>query len=214
LKGNILTVGSPISNEYAYAVFDNELVRGNLSYMRQSQRHPLTLPVRNLLSGKDVEDKNRVVRRGKFTEPNWGVIVEGKAVFPEIDIDGRLKTDYLLLTKVPNFFDQNWSSNGNALLSMGGVHGPGTQGFALLLSDHAATEKLNTRLKALGSPYWQVLIKIIQVEREDNRDIAKSIDIKDICVFPVDIQEGRLRKVAKDYWCQRLHAARLLHDLS
>jgi len=196
--GNILTVGSPNSNEFAYTLFGHRTIgTTGTEYLDDARDHPLTLPIRFHLNGSAVRNPERRIVRGKYWEPNWGLVYNHKPLFPERNLSGGLHTDYLVLTKVPNVFDKHWETTGNSVFLISGIHGPGTQGFYLLTRDHAAIDSLARRVRNLNAPYWQALIKVSQVGAstgaDASRDMAHQIDNSHIELFPVDVEKHASR---------------------
>jgi len=193
--GNIVTVGSPNSNEFAFTLFGHRAVgAGGTEYLNNVHDPLLPLPVRFLLNGPEVRDPSRRIVRGNYTEPNWGVVRNNHQLFPERKTSGQLHTDFLVLTKAPNVFDEHWDTTGNCIFLISGIHGPGTQGFHLLLRDHLATEHLAQRVRALNSPYWQALIPVSQIgprpgTAEEARDIALEIDDAHIELFALELDK-------------------------
>ncbi|HET9832646.1 MAG TPA: hypothetical protein VFP91_13075 [Vicinamibacterales bacterium] len=211
--GNIVTVGSPNSNEFAFTLFGHQTIgTTGTEYLDDAHDRPLSLPVRFLLNGPDVRNQALRIARGNYTEPNWGLIRGHQHLFPERNLSGRLHTDYLVLTKVPNVFDEHWDRTGTSIFLISGVHGPGTQGFHLLLRDQRATESLVRRLQGLKAPYWQALIPVSQIRpgtgTNEGRDVAHEIDDSHIELFPVDV-ERHVSRIRSHNWLADIeHVAR------
>jgi hypothetical protein len=80
--------------------------------------------------------------------PNWGLIgPHGRRLYPTLDNDDFLKTDYLLLTKLPNFLADESRGSESYIVSFGGTHGPGQIATKLLLSSRATIKRLVSELK-------------------------------------------------------------------
>jgi hypothetical protein len=212
--GNIVTVGSPNSNEFAFTLFGYRTVgEAGTEYLDGARDRPLPLPVRFLLNGSEVRNPARRIVRGKYAEPNWGLIRDRAPLFPERKMSGRLHTDFLVLTKAPNVFDKRWETTGNCIFMISGVHGPGTQGFHLLLRDHGATEHLAKRVRAFNTPYWQALLRVSQVgpgagTADEARDIAHQIDDSHIELFRADVEEYLKRIRSYDWIADLMHVTK------
>lgn len=83
---------------------------------------------------------------------------------PNISLHNRrLISDFLLITVVPNIFDQASYENGSRVVIFGGTHGIGTRSLGLLLDDEQYLKFLHDKVKAFS--YWQALIEV-EVKRE------------------------------------------------
>lgn len=74
------------------------------------------------------------------------------------------------------------------LLSVAGVHGPGTAAAQLLLDDREALRALLIALRKAGSPaYWQAIVPVSSVvfDQQVQRDRPAAVDTSRIDVFPI-----------------------------
>lgn len=210
LAGNVVTFGSPSSNEIAAAVFGHRpLNRGaGTALMGREPNHPLELPVQFELVGEQVEA--RMVTRGLYDEPNWGLRVCGQPVFPKVDNSGRLREDFCVLSKLPNVLARNSRYNGNGLFVVAGLHGPGTQGLHNVLVNPRAVDKINRLVRSIHEPYWQVVVPITGVRRDarTGRDLAVAISVDGISLYPVRIDDKAARAIELyDWHARRMSAA-------
>ena len=220
LSGNMVTAGSPNSNEIAYTLFGNAFIPGkSTDTLALDPNHPLDLPIQFRSDPETIGDI-RVSRGGGSYEAHWGLSVNGKVFWPKLkkekNAQNWLETDYLVLSKLPNVFDGEWQSQGSSVFSISGLHGPGTQGFKLLLEDPHAVELLNKKLQKLNSHYWQVLIPVNKIGRisesyEGGRqrfwDVAMSLDMTDCHCFPIDIDK-KISALSEFDWVAKLKAIR------
>jgi hypothetical protein len=93
----------------------------------------------------------RFVRVGRSYVPeresNWGIIgPRGRRYYPTVSHDGFLVTDYLLLTKLPNFLADPTHGSENFIVNFGGTHGIAQRAVTLLLSNRALINKVADHL--------------------------------------------------------------------
>jgi hypothetical protein len=75
-------------------------------------------------------------------EPNWGVIgPRGRRLYPMLGHDGFLHTDYLLITKVPNFLAHPSAGSEHFIVNVAGTHGIGQRATDALLANGSVIRK-------------------------------------------------------------------------
>lgn len=77
-------------------------------------------------------------------EPNWGITgPNNKIYFPTLDHEGFLVTDYLLLTKLPNFLSDPSMGDERIIVNFGGAHGIAQRAAELLLASRPVIRKVS-----------------------------------------------------------------------
>lgn len=93
--------------------------------------------------------------KGKVGRPLWRIVERrdegGKKHphIPEVGLDGMLRTDFLLVTRVRNYLGDNWQG-GSFVVSFGGAHGTGTRAVQLLVRDQEELARVYRALKRLA----------------------------------------------------------------
>jgi hypothetical protein len=146
---SLLLVGGPVSEGVSRLVFgyDDQDRPGGSTCSGLGRELPYRFDIDEGIVGQSarlVKDQGRwIVER----EPNWGVIApDGRRHYPMIGHDDFLRTDYLLLTKLPNFLVDATFGSGNSIVNVAGAHGIGTRGIELLLSRRNVLRKTAERL--------------------------------------------------------------------
>ena len=219
LLGNIVTAGSPNSNEIAYTIYGNQYIPGEKTdFLNIDAKHPFELPIKFISDLSTMQArKYRISRGGGGFEADWALQIEGKASlwWPARE---KIKTgvywleeDALIISKLPTVFDPEWKKGDRSIFSISGLHGPGTQGFKLLTEDHSAVEQLKQALRKENSTYWQALIPVMGITREQKdgaiRDIANKIDTQGIKIYPIRI-DGKEDHIDHFNWKEKLAAIR------
>jgi hypothetical protein len=121
----------------------------------------------------------RFVRgKGKVGRPLWRIVESPSkhSHIPEISSEGMLKTDYLLVTRVRNYFSEGWLA-GKFVTSFGGAHGTGTRAVELLAGDRRELAKVRVTLKDLAKqaglqsevpPCFQLLFEV-EIDNDEKR---------------------------------------------
>lgn len=90
----------------------------------------------------EAECTRMVPGSGKATRPNWPVVdstgLKEKLLYPRVANDGMIYTDYLLITRVPNFMTSVGFESRRSIISVAGTHGTGTRSVERLLGDRSA----------------------------------------------------------------------------
>ena len=103
------------------------------------------------------------------SRPNWPIIdsrnYRERSIYPETHNDGFLRTDYLLVTKIPNFLTPG-SLAGKTIISFGGTHGVATRATSLLLNSPGLMKRLVDDYHDGRSPHFQALFKATSIIHE------------------------------------------------
>ncbi|MEM1236376.1 MAG: hypothetical protein AAGI10_05340 [Pseudomonadota bacterium] len=94
---------------------------------------------------------------------------------PLVDDKGRLITDYLLISVVPNILDRKSYLRGDTITVISGAHGVATRSLGLLLSSEFALANLASEVDKVSNTgdtkYWQALIEVDQIQRRNGTDL-------------------------------------------
>lgn len=186
-QGQVL-IGSPEAEAVTRLAYGYRR-RGDGLGMVQSAHPPIDLPYRW------EEDETRVAARssryvpgrGLRTRPNWPVIDAtggGRLLFPEVDRDNLMTSDYLLITRTPNFLTETAYQSARSLVSIAGSHGPGTRAIEVLLRDKKALALLRRTLPRKHFASFQVLVRADRIEHDYRMGSrARAIEVCDIQVL-------------------------------
>jgi len=179
LKENVCSLGSPVSSRLSRKGMGYPL-EGNLG------KEPSTkLPFIFNLNEKDLGEVTRMMKGKKWTVKNWAIINRdsGEEFEPRFNPDGYLKTDYLLITIIPNFLTEQGMRNNKVLGMIGGCHGPGTKAIGKVLEDVKLLEKMK---KEKGDyDYYQSLFKISKLKHTKTDCIPVKVD--HVKTIPLDL---------------------------
>ncbi|MBP2339004.1 hypothetical protein JOF41_005182 [Saccharothrix coeruleofusca] len=141
---SVLLVGGPAWEGVTRAVFGYEQAGRGLACKGLG----VELPYRWHVDAEAIHAKAvRFVKTPKGfrteEEPNWGIVgPRGRRYFPTVGHDGFLVTDYLLLTKLPNFLGEESYGSEQVIVNFGGAHGIGQRAAELLLSRRDVVRKV------------------------------------------------------------------------
>ncbi len=169
---NLVAVGSPVSSDD---------VRLYLPYWKSDSPglgfsetfHSDEIPYHFFMSN----EKTIVVRSGamngafvKKGENGIKISSSGRVWRPRHSTDrkGHLKTDFLIVTKLPR------SRSGGDVVLMSGGHGAGAEAFRLLLDPKVfPRSELDSLMKAIGNaPYFQFVLECSDIR--DDRDMSRA----------------------------------------
>lgn len=166
LRGVALVSGSPVSNA---------LSRYLLQYDYLDEAEPLEGLLRTedpvfetkyefLLAKTALHElgiSEPVGRTG--TSGNWSVVDKKSGeVFAAETKDGRINSDFLMVTCLPNIFHKESYKNDECIYLLAGGHGVGTKAVDLLLRDSSLMSRLKERVGR--SKYWQCLFQVEGVD--------------------------------------------------
>lgn len=175
---NLVASGSPLSSDDArlylpYWQSDSPGVNFSNTFQPESipyhffVSHEKTITVRSGAMGgqlvKNEENGIVVAKTGKLWKPRHYT-----------DSSGHLKTDFLLITKLPR------AGLGGDVVLMSGGHGAGSEAFTLLFDSKAFPKsELNNLMTAIGSaPYFQIVLECSAIR--DDRDMTRAYKLS-IC---------------------------------
>jgi len=172
LGQHLVLVGSPTSEGISRLLFGYTTERDSGDGL-VLQSAPVDLPYRFVLSHEQVPER-AVARRyiegsGQVDRPNWRIETDGQTHIPEVDNDGWLRTDYLLVTRLRNFLTAEGFAQGHSVTSIAGTHGVGTHALGLLLRDNAALRSIAETTRGHPSPSFQALLRVIEIDHDERK---------------------------------------------
>jgi hypothetical protein len=182
LKASLILLGGPLGDPLTRILFDYDATDGNPYHLDRSADH-LPLPYRWILNDVDLRT---VTYDSGCSRPNWSLRSDGESFEPRVE-NGQLKEDYLLLTRVRNFFDPDAFKNRRVVISLAGCHGLGTRAAPLLLEELARLH--GWQVTAFDDFQVKVAVRMVRGEPElvpgtlefipltiSNKDYADAMD--------------------------------------
>lgn len=132
----------------------------------------------------DASSTHVVAGVGWVSRPNWPITrmtaVGPHQLPPAVDHDGRLESDWLLITVMPNFLTLEGLQSRRKIFSIAGTHGVGTRAIGNLLSDSKALRLIDESLTARPEAY-QVVIEADKIKHDELRgSYARRIRVHDV----------------------------------
>lgn len=204
IEGDLVLVGSPGPESLSRLVFgyrrDVSAPEG-LIYVGDT----LDLPYRWQEDiSKIGSDCLRYQPNGRVTlRPNWSIVhtrgARERTLYPRLRNDGFLETDYLLVSRLPNFLTNRALSEGRTIVSVGGTHGIGTRAVSFVTQ----SEDFLTRISRYGtsrSLWFQALFEARSIVHNPNLGSrAKSLALVDFVPLRYgDEALGRAQKAVFD----------------
>ncbi|MEU6275777.1 hypothetical protein ABZ871_25695 [Streptomyces populi] len=110
------------------------------------------------------------------SRPNWSIQgSEKNRFYPDLGGDDFLRSDYLILTKIPNVLVDEDRGSGHYIVSIGGAHGTGMRAIERVLSDKSVLRRIvdDLRIDPEDSASWpnayQVLLQARNIEHDPQR---------------------------------------------
>lgn len=171
-QGSLICLGSSVATEVNRSYLgDPKNPKMNLVF----PKYETQLHYNYVAPDKGVVACNRQLGWSKpWKEPNWGIKMEDDEIFPVVQ-EGWLKTDYLLVTRIPTHI-----RGAGDVMIFGGCHGVGTQATELLLRklDLDALKKITTKIG--DSSHYQALLLVgdISHKRHSSGKYIELVDAK------------------------------------
>ncbi len=126
--------------------------------------------------------------KGLVTRPNWPIIdntgQRPKKLFPSVSNEGLLESDFLVITRVPNFLTSQAQESGRSIVSIAGTHGVGTRSVGLLLRNQKVLQAVAERIPA-GTEAFQILVEAKSIVHDPVRGSkARSVLVR--AVHPIN----------------------------
>jgi len=177
--GSMIVVGSSVSSQMARRFFGdifNPISSVYSGRYRACLKYNFAVPDQRAIVTYGIDGQANPLK-----EMNWGINAPGGALFPRKDHDGRLKTDYLLITRLP----AEVKGSGD-IIFIGGTHGPGCQAIDLILKQMDTNELQKWGDQIRNRDQYQAVFRVLDIEDIDGHATAKGI--KFIEAAPVDIE--------------------------
>jgi hypothetical protein len=124
-----------------------------------------------------------VSSHGLVERPNWPIVDQRgdspRSIFPELDGSNFLKTDLLLITKIPNYMTLEGLQSGRSVVSIAGTHGTATRAVELLLSNNRMLAEVGREVN--NAQGFQLLCQVSDIRHDallGSR--ARRLDVRDI----------------------------------
>jgi hypothetical protein len=184
LEKSMVLIGSPTAEGLSRTVFGYSEVDGSQNGLRLTHP-PVDLPYVWQLDPAEIDPgalATRYVRgRGVAARPNWRIIDTrtNKPFIPEVDNDGWLQCDYLVVTRLRNFLTRNAYDRGSYIMNFGGAHGTGTRALELLLRDESVLRRVAHELRGRPEAY-QLLFRVSRLSHDPRTGTrARAIELLD-----------------------------------
>jgi hypothetical protein len=191
LRGNFVTLGGPVSNFLSRAILD---------YKHKSS-DPKEGFIRNPNTFYDLPfaylcDYEQLRKTGTYSDYGVGGIIldieNNKHIVPKKD-GHKLKSDYLLISSLPNILSKSSYENEDKIIVFGGTHGVGTTAIDTLFRDIDALQNLYQKIHNVK--YWQAIIEVDEIIQQTGDQRAKAFSIrKDIICKPVSLNYSTIEK--------------------
>ena len=171
LGRDMVLVGSPASEGLSRPLFGYRAIETDRLVF---DNVPLDLPYRWSVDHSEVEGqraKRFIPGHGLVARPAWQLLSYrgGRNLYrPEIDVDGLITTDYLLVSRLRNYLTEDALEQGRFILSIGGAHGTATRAIDVLLRDTGTLAQVADLLR--HSPHtFQLLIEVGAIKHDPKR---------------------------------------------
>lgn len=188
IERSVILIGSPTAEDFSRIVFGYRPGQGENGLRFTGEL--FDLPYRWELDPTQITaTARRVVRgRGWSERPNWS-LTGSKEWTPYVgNQDKILTTDFLLVTRIPNFLTPKALGEQHFIVSVAGAHGTGTRAVELLLNDRTILSSIGEELKKLRSPAWYQLVFEVSglTHREAEGTRARAATLKDAVAIDDD----------------------------
>lgn len=160
LESNVVVIGSPGSEGLSRLIFGYQ---ESSDHRLQYTGTTLDLPYRWEEDRAEVSASCLRMQPDGHTSrrPNWPIVDarHGLSLRPRTNNEGFLTSDYLLVTKLPNFLTASGNERGRTILSVGGSHGVATRAVEHLFSQPELAAELLRRHHGAPAPHFQALFE-------------------------------------------------------
>lgn len=202
LKGTVIASGSPVSNALARRLLQYDFVNPSdrMAGLARAENPIFDLDFEFILSRASLDGLGVSSPVGRSGETgNWSIHKKSSHDLYASEVkEEKIDSDYLLVTCLPNVYDEESLANGENIYLLAGGHGVGTKGADLLLKDSAILARVQREVG--HSLYWQALFKIEGVDHFYNdpkygvrwhpRRLAAGFEVS-----TVSFNEDRLREL-------------------
>ena len=174
---NLVLIGGPVTNRQVQYIFE---------YYQKLRRAKSPL-FDFRYSWQTQADRLSEMTRFGYSHPNWSILDNReKGILEPVIENGRVKKDYLLITRIRNFLNRGSFEGGQSLTIMGGTHAEGTSGISQLFTDFA--DLWVQKLASIGNPLeYQALFEVEDMEYYQVIDEGRPRKIKCLDIVAVHI---------------------------
>ncbi len=196
IDDNLVLIGSAISEGLSRLIFGYRSTEEADSLTLTDA--PLDLPFQLVLDRSQIAPgataQRYVQGRGATMRPNWRIESSTGLYIPEVDSDGWLTTDYLLITRVRNFLTADGLDGGRWIVSLGGTHGTATRASELLSRNNAMLRAISVATKGNHDTSFQALFRISGIEHDARKGSrGRSIELVEEGFKTLDDRPSRWR---------------------
>lgn len=185
LDGNIICIGGPVSDPVSRLCFETH---GDRYSQVRTDNPTLDLPFLYEPSFQCGTGKRFVGGEVKEVK-NWSLSIDGERLPPpDVDSRGYYISDYLMVTKVPNFLNRDAFVQGKSIVVIGGIHGTGTEAIKLLINDQSQLIRILNSCQ--GADFFQSLFLVSGIDHVGSQNNGES--------YPISLAHVETRPVLTD----------------
>ncbi|MBQ0897009.1 hypothetical protein KBX37_28640 [Micromonospora sp. U56] len=205
LERNLVVIGSPEAAPLARLAFGYRRIHSAAGF--EYVGDTVDLPYRWHEDPRDLHGtcQRLVADHGWVTRPNWPLVARTdvrttRRLAPRVDNEGKLSTDWLLISVMPNFFTRKALDEGKTIVSVGGTHGTGTRALKLFLRDPKALRQVMQSVSD-RSRAFQVVVEAGDIFHKASGSAARAIRVHDVAQLPDndDVWHTARRAVARQF---------------
>jgi hypothetical protein len=187
LERNLVVIGSPEAEPLARLAFGYRRIRDSPGF--EYTGDTIDLPFRWHEDPRDLHGscQRMVPGHGWVTRPNWPLIsskdTAERRLVPRVDNEGRLSTDWLLISVMPNFFTRKALDEGKTIVSVAGTHGTGTRALKVLLGDMTALRHV-TEAVGKGTRAFQLVAEVGDIVHGSSGSQGRCVRVQDVVKLP------------------------------
>lgn len=186
LNAGMVLIGSPEAEALTRLVFGYRKLPGSAGVEHLGDVVDLPFCWREDARLVEAQCSRFVPGRGLVTRPNWPIVdntgARAKLLWPTLSNDGYLTSDFLLITRVPNFLTIEAQQSGRSIVSVAGTHGVGTRAVGVLLRDRTVLREIARKVPP-GTEAFQILVEACSIVHNTRGSIARRVIVRDIRCF-------------------------------
>jgi hypothetical protein len=187
LNEGVVVIGSPESEALTRLIFGYQRLPDALGV--EYTGNSVDLPFRWQEDTRTVSARcQRFAPGGRLvTRPNWPIVDNSgfrpKMLYPAVTNEGLLNSDFLLITRIPNFLTSEAQQSGRSIVSIAGTHGIGTRAVGLVLKNRSILTEISAKIPQ-GTQAFQVVIEARSIVHDPlQSSVARSVFVRAISCF-------------------------------
>ena len=161
LSKNALLLGGPVANVMVKSLMGENGTSER--FIDKETNAPVRFPFHFALA--DVQrGEYRTEGRDRKRSPDWTLVGDAGPLAPISLRDGRPAEDHVLITSVPNLFNQSAHERGDRVVVFAGRHGVATRSMALFLGRPDITGPMIDATKS--GKAWQAIVRVDSVDAD------------------------------------------------